>query len=486
MHNVIFGEVVDILEDVTARQQRPDYNGILDVEDMQASGVFGGFEVVYNNGWMFEYDYERPEKKGCNAGGKKATSASYEDAAGAALSSPASSKATTSTISSHQSFAKTFFMPGRTSRKGEAVTRSFRRNGWIPVDRVADAQVVYITEDEVLSNEEDGISLQNMGRLQPWQYISYFPSESIFFEWNTEKHVLDRSIGIDGAACDTILYNGRDMRIQVYWLIVSVDPLIVLYHDGFMDISYDRDDEYEFMMDPNSDGFGTEANQGNLVWRGSWKSFEHELRATTPVDTKAQNVTDRLAHVKNQFKRSLVKVAEEFQGQAVHYLNERAVNASRNSFPDYPHSFALYSATFEIDRNLNAFLYNVDHFFIEGEYFQDIVDLHDDLYGSAIKLLETLIHANVKATAKGNGAPLSMTFLDPQKNRNDDGALGGYEVLIRGDEWKFQYEWDGRTKECKVIDDDEDDKNNDEDDDEDGEDDDEDDDEDNDGPKEEV
>jgi len=65
MHDVLLGSVVDIVEDVVNRQEqvRP-----LDVSEMKEKGVFGGYEVVYDDGWMFDYRYGRLPRKGCSGG----------------------------------------------------------------------------------------------------------------------------------------------------------------------------------------------------------------------------------------------------------------------------------------------------------------------------------------------------------------------------------------------------------------------------------
>ena len=34
-----------------------------------------------------------------------------------------------------------------------------------------------------------------------------------------------------------MLYNGRKFDLRIYWAILSVDPLIVVYHDGTLRVS---------------------------------------------------------------------------------------------------------------------------------------------------------------------------------------------------------------------------------------------------------
>lgn len=67
MHNSIFGDMIGIEEEVSRRQES-GYS--LDVKEMEQDGVLGSYEVVYDDGLMFEYSFARPEKRGCGVSEK--------------------------------------------------------------------------------------------------------------------------------------------------------------------------------------------------------------------------------------------------------------------------------------------------------------------------------------------------------------------------------------------------------------------------------
>ncbi|KAL3909657.1 MAG: hypothetical protein SGARI_002493 [Bacillariaceae sp.] len=197
-------------------------------------------------------------------------------------------------------------------------------------------------------------------------------------------------------------------------LVVSWNPLIVYYHDGYLDIPYDEQDENEFL-----DHAG-----GTKVWRGSWQSMEPMLDSE-----KRKDVQDPVEHVRNQFKKALVKVGE---GLALD-VKERLEQLVDEKLPRY---FGLYKAIFEVDRDMNV----------------EIVTMHDDLWGSAFNLLEATNTTMDASKQKGEAMSMEALRQIPKK------VQGGYHLIIYnsqvgkddGPDWKFEYDWKEEAKECKI------------------------------------
>jgi hypothetical protein len=122
-------------------------------------------------------------------------------------------------------------MEGRTGQAGEPIARSLRSKGWVPLDDQDVAQLIF----EKVRPEKFP------KHLQPWQFFNHFPREMSAFrklelpEYRTK-------------ACDPLLYNGREFSVKVFWLVLSLDPLLVFFHDGHLLIPYDEKDENEFIM----------------------------------------------------------------------------------------------------------------------------------------------------------------------------------------------------------------------------------------------
>jgi hypothetical protein len=267
--------------------------------------------------------------------------------------------------------------------------------------------------------------------------VSQFPSQYSFFSGDHLKYLdfsRSRSISETFHVCQPVMHKNRPLEAIVYWLVLSLDPLIVLFHDGFLYFPYSRDDENEFLELPERDG------KAENVWKGSWRAFEHYVNATyadvaifgksNATAAAAAILLDPMSHVRNQMKASMVEMAQGFSKHT-----ERA-NLEQSTYS----SFALFYAKFQVDRNLNIFATDAYYSYIKGEDYAEIVSLHDDIYGSAFRLLE---YANTTSLTRPIGD-------DPQKE-----ILGNYEWLIRPDAnasktepWKFSYDWKYKAKGC--------------------------------------
>jgi len=429
MHRELLGSMVDIVEEVTSRQVK----GLpLDVSAMNEKGVLGGYEVVYDNGWFMDYRYQRLPNVGCmiNNSNKNPAHGSKSIMMNvAALPTRDVAPATfTSLPKQTNGITKTFWMKSRTTRTSEPVARSLRRNGWTPVDAPEDAQLVYHTQDKYMQYED---------KPRLWQYVSQFPSQYTFFDKDKHLKYLDvRKVG--GHVCRPLHHNHRPLEVRVYWLVLSLDPLIVLYHDGLLHLTYHKDDENEFMdldFNPNQE------ERKAPTWKGSWKVFVHYLNRvhahiiksgkSEAAKAAAAISIDPIQHVRNQMKESIANMAEGFAKHTAETWNRKDETYS---------SFALYCSQFQVDRNLNVFATDSFHSYIKGESFAEIVDFHDELYASAFWLLEHLNNTSANTLSQ---------------EREHSSILGNYEWLIRSaaygnntKQWKFQYDWDIKAKEC--------------------------------------
>jgi hypothetical protein len=386
MHNTIFGEMIDITEEVVRRQEA----GLpLDVQEMKKDGILDSYDVVYDDGWMFEYTFERLPKRGCNVSEGSSANAKkvvipYD------ISKAVQKRANLTALPKRPEGAliKTFYMEGRTGQDGEPIARSLRSKGWIPIDDMNAAQLVFRKEYE-----------RRFPKLQPWQYYNQMPQEEDFIAIRNKRSKR-------GKTCGPLLYNGRPFYVKTYWLVLSLDPLIVYYRDGYLSIPYDKDDENEFLFPLPDKHVRVDPNNAP-IWRGSWGAFGHFLTNKTTEE-------DPLVHVTSQAKLLTVDVAKD-----MHKF------ATRNR--PAPQTFGVYMTSFELDRRLNLVEPIISRVKIPSEGTQYVVDMHDDVFGSAFTLLETL-----NRTRSG-----FRQVLDP--------TSGGYQLVIDGESnWEFDYSWERR------------------------------------------
>jgi hypothetical protein len=395
MHNTMFGDLIDIVEEISTRQEQGRQ---VNVTEMEKDGVLGSYKVVYNNGWMFEYSFDRLPKQGCSMQGKAKR---RQVIVPRDISEKARLKANLTALPKLplDTPAKTFYLEGRTDQDGEPVARSLRSKGWTPVDDIKTAQLVYEKYPDSFFP----------GVLKPWQYYNRFWGENDFFMEEPRE------------VCNPLLYNGRQFQVAVYWFVVSIDPFITFYHDGYMEIPHSEKDLFEFLPFNVSE---------RAMWRGSWTGLDHHLSLTRIQSSIAPQ--DRLMHVKNQMKRKLVKVADHF-GSFIRDEMKAKISSS------LPKSFGIYKAWFEIDRDMNVLLVELDTIDIFSEGYQYIVDVHDDLFGSAFNILE-------KFNATDPRRPdFSIQELKSALDHS------GYELLIDhggNSSWNFKYPGKFKAKVC--------------------------------------
>ncbi|KAG7354479.1 tubulin-tyrosine ligase family protein [Nitzschia inconspicua] len=460
MHNSIFGSLVDIFEEVTERQVR----GIpLDMEDMKRQGVLGDYEVIYDQKWMYQYDsYNQhralvTDKRGCGWGNSTSPvseKVSMEKVVAKSKTTAVPKQIAAMGFDSEFLPSKLFYMEGRTGKKGEMVARSFRRCGWTPIDDIGMAQIIYDIYQPTEPVDDDDVDGAELDRkLQPWQFYNRLPMsvEQRLHGWSNLKKYTDNSER-SGSVCNPMQFRGREFFVHAYMLVVSWDPLIAYYHDGYLDIPYSSKDENDFVSLSNSQG-----TSEDLVWRGSWKSFKAMLGKFSTAVTTLQNVIDDpLDHVRKQFKSSLARAGS---GLALDLSKILKKFRETESMPTLPRYYGIYRATFQVDRNLNAFLSDLDSWNLAyGESYQDIVDLNDDLFGAAFNLLEAV--NSTLHQAKRSGVSLSTEALE---NSTND-VKGGYELLVSNPinrkgstqesassvPWLFEYITGSKASDCSA------------------------------------
>jgi hypothetical protein len=389
MHNVIFGDMIDIVEHIVRRQEKGQP---IDVREMERDGVLRSYEVVYSDGWMFDYAFDRLAKSGCSVSETESESTNKVDLP-LEVVEVIRAEASLTALPKMQGDApvKTFYMEEKTRQDGEPIARSLRSKGWVPVDDVGSAQLVF---DQMIPNKFPTY-------LQSWQMYNHVPQEQSIFR------MLQASES-ETKACKPLLYNGREFSVQVFWLVLSVDPLLVFYHDGFLDIPYDPNDENEFVYP--IEGHLRKEQGRNPVWRGSWIGFESIL-ANTTIDAG-------MLHVKGQMKRYLVKAAKTLKKHI-------------QSQPSASQFFGIYIAEFEVDHRLHVMEPWFSEHYIYSEGYQEMVDLHDDVFGSAFDLLEKCNSTNSTFVAA----------LDAERS--------GYELILDGEsKMEFHFSYDGQPERC--------------------------------------
>ena len=158
-------------------------------------------------------------------------------------------------------------------------------------------------------------------------------------------------------------FGGKKFDLRFYWLVASVDPLIVLYHDGYARVAaavYNESDwkstgqhltNHEFRVDLE-DRPVDEDVLAPAVWRRIREHYESDKARLSKILPPGQH--DPVAHVRNQMKEAISTTVEAFKA-------DLGLKGSQNRTETTTENlFAFYGADFVIDQDL-------DIYYLEGE-----------------------------------------------------------------------------------------------------------------------
>ncbi len=208
--------------------------------------------------------------------------------------------------------------------------------------------------------------------------------------------------------------NRRKFDFRVFWIVASLDPLIVMYHDGFIRIGNSEYTESDFS---NTIVHLTTSTALAEEEKGSWAEFAEYLAEVNK--NRNLKIKDPIGHVRNQVKQVLGEMTAAFKDVSFNV-----------NFLSAENGFGFYGADFIID-------WDMDVYFIEpqsgcglDEDFRFRVDLHDALFTQMIDATEEIWERQEK------GLPV---------NNNDLVNHGDYEIVYN-DGWIYEYKEYHRSK----------------------------------------
>ncbi|KAG7362746.1 tubulin-tyrosine ligase family protein [Nitzschia inconspicua] len=216
-------------------------------------------------------------------------------------------------------------------------------------------------------------------------------------------------------------WKNKKFDLRFYWAVASVDPLLVLYHDGYVRVGNAAYNETEFSgprtQHLTTHTFLSEEEKGTIEelkerLKYHYRQNRRNLRKRIKIDP--------FDHVRNQFKEVLARTVAAFRGVTFG-------NGMKNSYK-FENSWALYGADFVVDNDLDVWFVEAQEAPGLEEEFDFRVELHRDLF-----------------------RPLIITVAEIQDNLEKDPTksilplqnLGKWEIIYAGsgvDQWAFKYE----------------------------------------------
>eukprot|EP00548_Thalassiothrix_antarctica_P014582 CAMPEP_0194177090 /NCGR_PEP_ID=MMETSP0154-20130528/10942_1 /TAXON_ID=1049557 /ORGANISM="Thalassiothrix antarctica, Strain L6-D1" /LENGTH=536 /DNA_ID=CAMNT_0038891571 /DNA_START=87 /DNA_END=1694 /DNA_ORIENTATION=+ len=234
---------------------------------------------------------------------------------------------------------------------------------------------------------------------------------------------------IQAYICNELTWWGnKKFDLRFYWMVVSIDPLIVLYHDGYVRVGNSKYDEsdwsstkqhlttHTYLADEDK---GTIQNLKDLVrehYNNNIKTLEKKIKL------------DPFEHIRNQFKQSIAETVGAF------YYD--TFGQSKKKYKPQ-NGFGMYGADFVLDNDL-------DVWYVESqagpgleEEFDFRVEMHRDLLRGMIDLVDE-IQTKLENDPQGNVLPLQNQ--------------AGWDIVYAGNpdkHWMYHYDGYSRSKRKK-------------------------------------
>jgi len=235
------------------------------------------------------------------------------------------------------------------------------------------------------------------------------------------KHVFDtveeekeeQNYIIQRYVCNEMTFgDNRKFDFRIFWIVASLDPLVLMYHDGYVRVGNAAYDETDWS---STKAHLTTHTGMAAEGKGTWDDFSdlvHEAAERGgPALKKRLKGVDPMDHVRNQVKQVLGEMAAAFK--------EITFNANNISSEN---GFGFYGGDFIIDWDLDVFFIEPQHGCGLDEDHQFRVDMHNALFSQMIEATDEIWERQEQGIGLQN---LQNT--------------GGYEVVYN-DGWMYEYE----------------------------------------------
>jgi hypothetical protein len=229
----------------------------------------------------------------------------------------------------------------------------------------------------------------------------------------TQNYIIQRYI------CNEMTINNKKFDFRIFWVVASLDPLIIMYHDGYLRIGNSEYNEGDFS---STTAHLTTHTGLSAEGKGTWDNFIDYVDEAKKNNKKLKKIKDPILHVKNQVKQVLGEMGAAFK--------EATFNADKISSEN---GFGFYGADFIIDWDLDVFFIEPQHGCGLDEDHQFRVDMHNSLFSEMIDATEEIWERQER------GLPTDNSNLE---------NLGGYETVYN-DGWMFEYDGYSRSKDKK-------------------------------------
>ena len=229
---------------------------------------------------------------------------------------------------------------------------------------------------------------------------------------------MDSELIIQRYVCNELTWNRRKYDVRMFWMVASIDPLLVLYHDGYTRIGNSAYDESDF-----SDTRKHLTTHTKLAEEGKATFDEFEQHVRQHNRDAELGISDPVSHVRSQFKEAI--------GETVAAFKSRSFTTKKMAEEN---GIAFYGADFILDQDLDVYLLEPQMGCGLDEDYNFRIEMHDQMFRSMVDVLDEVL---VKQEKGENLLPLNKP--------------GKWEVVY-ADGWVYKFDGYQRSKQKKDCD----------------------------------
>jgi Tubulin-tyrosine ligase family len=217
------------------------------------------------------------------------------------------------------------------------------------------------------------------GNVNQGRGITMLAPHSAELENLLDNHSIDdaeeTNLVVQSYICNELTWNRRKYDVRMFWLVASIDPLLVLYHDGYVRIGNAVYDESDFSNTRNHLTTHTRlAEEG----KATFEEFKQHLRQH---NRDAQlGISDPVAHVRNQFKEAIGETIAAFKDKS--FTTKEMVEENGIGF---------FGADFILDQSLDVYFLEPQTGCGLDEDYNFRIEMHDQLFRSMVDILDEVL-----------------------------------------------------------------------------------------------
>ena len=207
---------------------------------------------------------------------------------------------------------------------------------------------------------------------------------------DTKSKAQKDDIIVQRYVCNELTFQGKKFDLRVYFLIASVDPLVVLYHDGALRVSISEYQENDFSSTgQHLTNIGRNQLSDNCtVVFDRWEPILLQHVANKAANLPPEIQQDPLNHIRKQMKSAFAELIASVRHTT------RAFDGYR-TFTKTEDGFALLGADFIVDADLNVWMTEAQTAPGLGNETPDKKLMFDRLLTSMVDILEEVSEKHI-------------------------------------------------------------------------------------------